>query len=153
MGRDSMFRFGLAAISIIVVLGLITPVFSRVDGFPVSTQPVYASLRDTTAEFVTAQGRTVSGDIVALPIRVVADTDDPLIAQSRMNRVAETGASAEHCELVAVRAQDVSARSSALVSIEVVSVRHDIGETAAGRDGLVDSVVLASCAIPELADQ
>lgn len=149
-----MFRFGLAAVSVLVVLGLITPVFSRADSFPVSTQPMYASLRADTAEFVTAQGRTSDGEIIPLSIRVIADTDDPLIAESRLNRVDETDAGAEHCEAVATRSsQDASAMSSGVVSVEVVRVRHDIIDTAARRDGLADSVVLASCNIPQRADQ
>lgn len=139
----SLHRALLTGITLATLLALVSPVFTRTDGFPVSTQPMYAAIRPETTAFVTANGRTETGDIVSLPITVIADTDDPLVAQSRLAQLAEDPNIVARCQVIADRAGS----GQPIVSIEVVRVTHDATATATGEDGLIDREVLTECQV------
>ena len=131
----------LTGISVLTVLALLTPAFTRDDGFPISTQPMYSQVREQTAEFVTAQGRDSSGATVPLPIEIIAATDDPLIAQTTLNRLSDQDGASRHCTEVAIRANQDDDLTNNLVSIEVVRVARNITTTASSDAGLLLSLI------------
>ena len=93
----------LRGISITVIAVLLLPAFSGQDSFPISTHPMYASVRGDTADFVTAVGRSAEGREVGLDIHEIAGTDDPLIADQRTRSAARTGDVRELCSAIAQR--------------------------------------------------
>ena len=104
------------------VLLLVSPALRNVDSFPLSTQPMYASNRPSTARLATVIGRDNSGAPRRLSLRVVAATDDPLIAQSSVGRSIRAGRATEVCRAVADRLTP----KSVVVSVEVVWETVDV---------------------------
>ena len=121
---------GLVAAPAVIDLGL----------FPLSDYPIYANRRGRTATFTTAIGLDSDGTARRLSLEVVADTDDPLIAQST---VADAIAAGEADRLCAAIARRSGPRHP---FIAVVTERHDVVRYAAGRtDSLLDRQVVAQC--------
>jgi hypothetical protein len=128
--------------TVVVVCAVVAPALRDVDSFPLSTYPMYASERARVATFPTAVG-VVAGAEQRLPIDVIADTDDPLIATSRVRSAIDAGAADALCAEIAARAAtDVEADVDA---IEVVTETHDSVALAAGRPSLLARTVHARC--------
>ena len=108
-------RRALAAISLIVVAVLLVPAVTGADDFPISTQPMYADVRPERESFVTARGVDGSGATVALSMRQIARTDDPLIARQRLRDAAAQGP-----EALDVACQDIANRVPEVVEVEIV---------------------------------
>lgn len=135
-GRAALLR----AAAVVVGVGvLVSPVVRDRDSFPLSTYPVYSSARPDTATFVTAHGRRADGSTRQLSMDVIARTDDPLIAASRMNRAAQEGRAAEVCAQIARRVPDD------VVAVVVVRERHDVVAGARGDRSVLSSDELARC--------
>ena len=132
-------RWRLAAV--VVVIGvLVSPAVRDHDSFPLSTYPIYASARPREAEFITARGERADGSSRGLSMDVIARTDDPLIAASRVADAVATSGAHELCVSVAARApHDV-------VAVVVVRERHDVVDAARGDDSLLSREELARCA-------
>ena len=120
---------------------LISPALRDHDSFPLSTYPIYASARPRAATFVTARGVSADGSARRLSIDVIARTDDPLIAASRVDDAVAAGRADELCAEIAARA------SSDLVAVVVVRERHDVVDGARGEDSLLESEQLARCKV------
>lgn len=71
-----------AAVSVIVVALVALPAVTGRDSFPLSTYPMYADDRPAVATFNTAIDVQSNGGWDRLTISQIANTDDPLIAQS-----------------------------------------------------------------------
>lgn len=142
-GQDRASRAALLrAAAVIAGVGmLISPVLRDRDSFPLSTYPVYSSARPDTATFVTAHGLRPDGSARPLSMDVIARTDDPLIAASRMNRAARDGHAAEVCAQIAGRAPDD------VVAVVVVRERHDVVAAARGDRWVRSSEELARCEV------
>ena len=128
-----------------VVVGtvvLISPALRDHDSFPLSTYPIYASARPREATFVTAHGERADGSAHRLSINVIARTDDPLIAASRVADAVAAGRADELCAEIAARAP------SDVVAVVVVRERHDVVDGARGEDSLLQREQLARCAVP-----
>jgi hypothetical protein len=128
-----------------LVLGtavLASPALRDHDSFPLSTYPVYASARAREATFVTAHGRRVDGSIQRLSMSVIARTDDPLIAASRLAAAVAAGRVDQLCAEIAARAP------IDLVAVEVTRERHDVVDGARDKESLIRREQLAGCAVP-----
>jgi len=125
-----------------VVLGLAllaSPAIRNHDSFPLSTYPIYASARPREATFVTARGERADGSVRRLSMEVIARTDDPLIASSRVADAVAGGRAGELCAEIAARSpQDV-------VAVVVVRERHDVVDAARGDESLLSREELARC--------
>lgn len=143
IGEDRAGRAALLRVAAVVVgVGvLVSPVVRDHDSFPLSTYPVYSSARPDTATFVTAHGLRADGSPRPLSMDVIARTDDPLIAASRMNRAAQEGRSADVCAQIAGRAPDD------VVAVVVVRERHDVVAAARGDRSVRSSDELARCEV------
>jgi hypothetical protein len=129
--------------TVVVVCAVVAPALRNIDSFPLSTYPMYASARARVTTFPTAVA-FVAGVERRLPIEVIADTDDPLIATSRVRAAIDAGAAAALCGEIATRAAaDVDVDVDA---IEVVTETHDTVDLAAGRPSLLERTVHARCA-------
>lgn len=127
-----------ATVAVIVVVA--SPALRDRDSFPLSTYPVYADVRPSTAVFATAVGVRLDGSERRLPMATLASTDDPLIAQQRLADGVANGA-----EGLCAR---IAARSPADVfEVIVVSERHDIVKAAAGEPSQLDRTIHARCRV------
>jgi hypothetical protein len=124
---------------VIGIVVLVSPVLRDHDSFPLSTYPVYASARPREATFVTAQGQNADGSTRRLSMDVIARTDDPLVASSRVEGAVAAGQADELCADIAARAP------SDLVAVVVVRERHDVVAGARGTDSLLHREELARC--------
>ncbi len=123
------------------VLVLISPALRDVDSFPLSTQPMYANDRASTARLATVIGRDSSGAPRRLSMRIAAATDDPLIAQSTVARSIRRGQATELCRAVADR---IPLRSP-LVWIEVGWETVDVVAMVRGVERFGAMEVAAQC--------
>jgi hypothetical protein len=130
----------VAVVAGIVVL--ISPALRDHDSFPLSTYPIYATARPREATFVTAHGQGADGSAHRLSIDVIARTDDPLIAASRVDDAVAAGGADELCAQIAARAP------GDLVAVVVVRERHDVVDGARGEESLLHSEELARCTVP-----
>lgn len=131
----------MAALVVGVVV-LVSPALRDHDSFPLSTYPMYASVRPDVATFVTAHGERADGSIRRLSMEVIARTDDPLIAASRLADEVGDGGAETVCTGIAQRAPDD------VVTVVVVRERHDVVSAARGDNSLVERDELARCAVP-----
>jgi len=113
----------LRGISITVIAVLLLPAFSGQDSFPISTHPMYATVRGDTADFVTAVGWSTEGREVSLDIEEIAGTDDPLVADQRTRSAAQAGDVRELCSTIAQRLTKTRADEGlAMVTVQRVTV-------------------------------
>lgn len=128
------------------VLVLVSPALRNVDSFPLSTQPMYANDRASTARLATVIGRDAGGGPRRLSMRSIATTDDPLIAQSRVARSIRSGHADELCRAVAGRVSQPTSVTS-LTSIEVVWERVDVVAMARGIQRFGTFETAATCSV------
>jgi len=127
----------------LAVLGLVTsPAVRDRDSFPLSTYPVYATVRGREMRIVTAVGEGIDGRETRLSMRVLAATDDPLIAEQRLADAVASGGAAALCTRIASRApQEV-------LVVVVVTERHDVVNAAGGEPSRLERVTHARCPVP-----
>jgi hypothetical protein len=122
-----------------VILAVASPAVRDRDSFPLSTYPVYATARDDVVPISTAVGIDRAGSTQTLDMATIADTDDPLIAESLVERAIQTGRADQLCREIAQRAP------GEIDTIEVVEEHHDVVARASGRESLVHRAVHARC--------
>ena len=125
----------------VVVAVLVSPAIRDHDSFPLSTYPIYASARSREATFVTAQGQRADGTARRLSMDVIARTDDPLIAASRVADAVAAGRADELCAEIAGRAP------TDVVAVIVVRELHDVVHGARGEDSLLSRERLSRCLV------
>jgi hypothetical protein len=133
------------AIVVAVVAILFAPVVLDRDGYPLSTYPMYARNRSATVSFVTARGVTAEGDPVRLSLSSIGASDDPLIVAGELRAVVRRDEANDRCREIAARVG--TDERAEVVSVEVVTERHDTLVTLDGGDGLIDEVVHARCPV------
>lgn len=102
---------------------------------------MYASARADTADLVTVVGIGADGSLQRLGLRVIGDSDDPLIVESAVRRAVTNRTAPELCELIAQR---VAPRT--ISAVEVVTERYVLADIA--RDASVipiQRIVHARC--------
>lgn len=127
----------------VFVVVLVSPALRGRDSFPLSTYPMYATDRGRTANLATVIGRRGDGSRVRLSLRVVAATDDPLIAQSAVADAIRSGRAAAWCRGSSERVTDRE-----VVRVEVVREGVDVVAMARGRQAFGAIEVAASCGVP-----
>ena len=127
--------------TIVVLAAVASPAVRNRDSFPLSTYPVYATARGDTVTLATAVGVTADGEVRRLSLSTIARTDDPLIAESAVDRAIASGRAEGLCATIAARASD------ALEAIEVVEEAHDVVAHAEGRESLLDRTLHARCPV------
>jgi len=132
-------RSALAFASFVICAVLLVPAFTGQDSFPISSYPMYASVRDAEAELITARAFDFAGDEIALFMQEIADTDDPLVAVDRMRTARRNGSLAETCAAIAARSP------SQVVRVEIITVRYDLVAFASGDHTPLDTSVLERC--------
>jgi hypothetical protein len=124
-----------------VIVAVASPAVRDHDSFPLSTYPIYATARGDVVPISTAVGIDTAGRTHTLDMATIADTDDPLIAESLVDRAIQTGQADQLCSEIAKRApREVDA-------IEVVEEHHGVVARASGKDSLVQRVVHARCRV------
>ena len=138
--------FARVASTMFVVGALFLPVVRNQDSFPLSTHPMYATARDRDETLVSAVGLTESGDIIRLSLSLVASTDDPLVAESFIERALRDGHVEETCRDIANRVADAAEHANA-VDIAIVSERVDLVDFV--ESGTVrDRTIHLACPVP-----
>ena len=133
--------------TIAVVVALFTPVLRDQDSFPLSTQPMYASARDRIDTLASARGVDgTTGESLRLPMAVVAATDDPLIAQSRLRRAIASGTAEALCVEIAERAGGRSDLAR-IDLVEIITERFDLVEFVTADAAALDTDVHARCPV------
>lgn len=127
-------RSVLAAISVLVVLVLLSPLATNADDFPISTQPMFATPQPRQVEFTTARAVDVAGDVAGLTMDQIAQTDDPLVAQEFVRDARRADRLVELCAEIAGRA------GSDVAVIEIIELTHDLES-----DVVVSIETLESC--------
>ena len=127
------------------VVGLLAvPVLIDSDDFPLSTYPMYSRTRPAEVDFVTAHGVSDDGAIVALGLRVIGASDDPLVVAGELRAAVRAGRAGERCAEIRDRLLDERA-DSASWDIRVVTERHDVIAHTADRPSLLGRTVHAEC--------
>lgn len=134
------------AVTALVVLALVVPVLLDRDSFPLSTYPMYSRARAAHTTLVTAYGIDTDGDRRELTPTLIGDSDDPLVVAGRLRAALASDRADVRCSEIAQR---VSRRPSLaeVVSIEVVSERHDTVARTLGEASLSGRDVHAICEV------
>ncbi|MBT8241514.1 MAG: hypothetical protein KJN63_09835, partial [Acidimicrobiia bacterium] len=103
--------------------------------------PMYAGTRSNVVAFVVVRGVTAGGEPEELSMFTIAQTRDPLIAESFLADSVRRGDADELCTAVAGRVEDP------IILIEVATERFDVATRSSG-DPPLDRTVLATCAVP-----
>lgn len=135
----SAMRCWRRVVVVVVLAALVSPVLRDRDSFPLSTYPMYASVRPREMSIDRVVGVLANGSDRDLSMRVIADTDDPLIAEGRIRDAVLAGRADELCQRVARRVPDE------VRFVLVVREVHDVVEAASGADPAVERTVHARC--------
>ena len=84
-------------------------------------------------------GVDADGSQVPLSLSIIADTDDALVAEARVERRIADAQSAALCAEVADRVTDQVAQ------VEVVTEQHDLIALTTGKESLLDRHLHATC--------
>ncbi|MEP6661176.1 MAG: hypothetical protein ABJD24_14770 [Acidimicrobiales bacterium] len=143
MGESARRSWGivhrLAAVA--VLAAVMSPAVTNHDSFPLSTYPMYAFRRGRLDTFQVVLGVDATGADHPLSLRVVANTDDPLIGESLVAQSIRAGRADRLCEQVALRVDAATAK--VLVAEEV----HDVIARARHKPSLTKRTVYAECAV------
>lgn len=142
-----MDRRGRILVTCLVTGALIAPVLFDADGYPLSTYPMYSRARSEVVTLATAQAIDADGSPRTLSLRVVGESDDPLIVAGELRTAISDGRAEQRCAEIASRAIGWSGLPDDAVAIEVVTERHDVVDRALGGDSLAERTVHARCEV------
>ena len=129
----------------VVLLLLVYPVLFDRESHPLSTYPMYSRARIGESTIATAVGISADGEQLRLTPTLIGDSNDPLVVVGQLRADIREGRADERCERIAVR---VSARENLdVVTIEVVTERHDTVARVTDEPSLIDRSVHASCEV------
>jgi hypothetical protein len=120
------------------------------DSFPHSTYPMFSELREPVANIDLVVGLTAAGDDVTLSPRLIAATEEVIVAGSLVRRTVRSGdaVTAELCDTVAERvAGESSPEMSAVAEIVVRTDRLDAIGWFAGDRTPLDTTIHARCPV------
>ena len=132
--------------TVVVLLVVVSPALRDRDSFPLSTYPMYAGARPDSDVFSTVVGVDADGTRIPLSLRVIAGTDDALVAQAEVERRIGAAESAALCHDVAERLAEQA--SDRVERVEVVTERHDLVALVSGDESLLDRDLHATCGPP-----
>lgn len=121
------------------VVILAVPLFGMDDSVPLSSYPMYARPRADTLTFVTAVGIDADGADLSLTTGEIADTRDPLVAETWLRNEVSSGRSGQACREIASR---VGERADV---VEIRREQHRVVDRVLGAASLVDRVLITEC--------
>jgi hypothetical protein len=124
-----------------MVVTLLSPMLRNRDSFPLSTYPMYADVRSESDDFIVVTATDESGAQRVLPMGVVAQTDDPLIARGVVNSAERSGELVALCQQIAARSPDWAR------GVIIANERHRLLDAARGNPSLVNRRELTRCAV------
>lgn len=130
-----------------VIGALVAPVMLDRDSFPLSTYPMYSRVRGDEVTLATAQAVDAQGTLSALTLRVIGDSDDPLVVAGELRAALRDGRADDRCVEIADRARVWAGLPSDVVAVEVVTERHDVIARVRGESSLIDRTVQARCEV------
>jgi hypothetical protein len=134
-------RRGVRRVAMVVIPAvLMIPALSGRDSFPISNYPMYAFRRQSTDRFQAVLVEDAAGITRPLPMGLVADTNDTLIAEALIAQAIRNGSAMQLCEGVAAR---VGAEFDRVL---VVEETHHVVDRIRGSESLRRRVVHADCA-------
>jgi hypothetical protein len=139
------------ALSIGVVLAMLSPALRRppVDGFPLSTYPMFAAPRESTAKIYTVLAITEAGDVEVLTPKLIGGDRWASLAKRTLDEAAQSKAKRRAlCETVAERVAADPARADLHVALEFVSEVYDTHAYFSGDTEPRSRKLLASCPVP-----
>ncbi len=122
-----------------VVAAVVAPAVRDRASFPLSTYPIYAHTRARNIVINVAVGVDADGTGRPLGLDAIADTDDPLIAQSTLDEAVARGRAEELCRLIASRS------GTGVAAVEIAREEHDLIERVGGRYSIRNRDVIAQC--------
>lgn len=144
-GDSGLGRRSRIALSVAVFAALWIPVVIDRDSYPVSTYPMYSRARGSEVGFVIATGVDVTGQQQRLSLTLIGASDDPLIVAGELRAAVAGGRAGQRCDQIADRVRRMG--GAGIVSVEVVTERHDVIDRTAGRRSLVDRTLHARCPV------
>lgn len=136
-----------------VILAMLSPVLRRppVDGFPLSTYPMFSSPRGPAVKIHTVLGITKGGEAEVLSPRLIGGDRWPSLA-SRVTYAASRSRAKRRalCETVAARVAADPDRASRYVELQFVTEVYDAQTYFVGRQTEPEPrKLLASCSVPQ----
>jgi hypothetical protein len=136
-----------------VIVAMLSPVLRRppVDGFPLSTYPMFTSPRGAEATIHTVLGITADGEAEVLSPRLIGGDPWPSLALRVTSEAARSRAKRRAlCETVAARVAADPDRASRYVELELVTEVYDASTFFLdGADAKAERrKLLASCPVP-----
>ncbi|MFN3255801.1 MAG: hypothetical protein ACE37B_08895 [Ilumatobacter sp.] len=138
-----MQRRGRVFLTSLLVAALVAPVVLDRDGLPLSTYPMYSRARGESVSLVTANGLTAETDRIRLGLSVIGASDDPLVVAGELRAAVRAGRADARCAEIAERVD----ADREIVSVEVVTERHDVVERTLGGESLIERTVHATCGV------
>lgn len=119
-----------AALVALVAL-MVAPALSDppVDGFPLSTYPMFAVDRGKQATIATAVGLTASGEVERLSPALLAGADEPILAVRTAELMVRSDAAAGWCIEVAARVAQAGHKHAELLVVQVRQETHNVVAT------------------------
>jgi hypothetical protein len=135
-----------------VIGAMLSPVLQRppVDGFPLSTYPMFSHPRGPTAKIHTVLGITADGEAEVLSPRLIGGDPWSSLASRVTSEAARSRAKRRAlCETVAARVAADPDRASRYVELEFVSEVYDVADYfVRGDTGAERRKLLARCPVP-----
>lgn len=132
-------------VTVAMLAALSLPLFAVGDGVPLSSYPMYASPRAEVVEFVVVSGLDQRDEAVALSTVLIADTNDPLVAESYLRREIAGGRADTLCREVARRIE--LSGLDEVVRVAVRTEEHSVVDRARGLDSMIASDAVTECAV------
>ena len=124
---------------VVIVVGLVPVILNR-DSYPLSTYPMFSSNRTTREPIDTAVLVSDDGEQSMLSPRIIAGTDEPIIATVTVSNAIANGTVDQLCADIALRLGP-----GAIGSIEIITVVYDALDWFDGRRDPIERSVHASC--------
>lgn len=134
-----------AALMALLALAVVSPALRGAsDSYPLSTYPMFSGAIDSSVELTLAVGLDGRGDRVELSPRLIADTDEVIVAGGTLRIAVREGRADAQCAEIAERvaaAGRIEIERVAVVSDEVDAVAWYAGDRSA------TTTVLAECTV------
>ena len=124
---------------------MLYPVAFDRDSHPLSTYPMYSRARAQESTIATAFGLGPDGEPQRLTPTLIGDSDDPLVVVGELRADIRAGRADDRCAAIADR---VAGRDGLdVVTVEVVTERHDTVARVRDEPSLLEREVHAECRV------
>ena len=143
-----MSRVYAVVLSLLFGAAVLSPLFRSPprDSYPLSNYPMFSQRIDAENDVRTAVGFTGDGERELLSPRLISDSDEVMQAVQDVGDAVAAGTTAELCTAIAGRVAG-SGRTE-LMTVAVVTERHDSVAYFRGAEDPLATTVHAECAVP-----